>query len=59
MSYLLPRVFLSSETGAVDNTACRDFCGLDTLSASQVLRRLRDRDLLQKKGAGSQTLLLA
>jgi len=43
------------ETGAVDNTACRDFCGLDTLSASHMLRRLRDRGLLEKQGAGSRT----
>lgn len=43
------------ETGAVDNTACRDFCGLDTLAASLVLRRLRDRGLLEKQGAGSRT----
>jgi ATP-dependent DNA helicase RecG len=43
------------ETGAVDNTACRDFSGLDTLSASLVLRRLRDRGLLEKQGSGSRT----
>lgn len=43
------------ETGAVDNTACRDFSGLDTLTASQVLRRLRDRGLLFKQGSGSRT----
>ena len=43
------------ETGAVDNTACRDFSGLDTLQASNVLRRLRDRGLLQKQGAGNRT----
>ena len=42
-------------TGAVDNTACRDFSGIDTLTASRVLRRLRDRGLLEKQGAGSQT----
>ncbi|MGU5617065.1 ATP-binding protein [Aeromonas caviae] len=42
-------------TGAVDNSACRDFCGLDTLSASLVLRRLRDRGLLEKQGAGNRT----
>ena len=42
-------------TGAVDNTACREFCGLDTLAASQVLRRLRDRRLLEKQGGGSRT----
>ncbi len=42
-------------TGAVDNTACRDFSGLDTLAASRVLRRLRDKGLLEKQGSGSQT----
>jgi ATP-dependent DNA helicase RecG len=42
-------------TGAVDNTACRDFSGLETLTASRVLRRLRDRGLLEKQGSGSQT----
>ena len=42
-------------TGAVDNTACRDFSGLDTLTASRVLRRLRDRGLLEKHGAGNRT----
>ncbi len=42
-------------TGAVDNSACRDFSGLDTLAASRVLRRLRDRGLLDKAGAGSRT----
>lgn len=42
-------------TGAVDNTACREFCGLDTLAASQVLRRLRDRRLLEKQGGGNRT----
>ena len=43
------------ETGMVDNTACRDFSGLDTLQASNVLRRLRDRGLLEKQGAGNRT----
>lgn len=43
------------ETGAVDNTACRDVCGLDTLTASRVLRRLRDRHLLHKQDSGSRT----
>jgi len=42
-------------TGAVDNTACRDFSGLDTLTASRVLRRLRDKDLLDKQGSGNRT----
>ena len=43
------------ETGMVDNTACRDLSGLDTLQASNVLRRLRDRGLLEKQGAGNRT----
>ena len=43
------------ETGVVDNTACRDFSELDTLQASSLLRRLRDRGLLAKQGAGSRT----
>lgn len=43
------------ETGMVDNMACRDFSELDTLQASSLLRRLRDRGLLQKQGAGSRT----
>ena len=43
------------ETGTVDNTACRDLSGLDTLQASNVLRRLRDRGLLEKQGAGNRT----
>ena len=42
-------------TGAVDNTACRDFSGLDTLTASRVLRRLRDKGLLGKQGGGNRT----
>ncbi|WPL19600.1 Divergent AAA domain protein [Thiorhodovibrio winogradskyi] len=43
------------ETGAVDNTACRDFSDLDTLTASVTLRRLRDRGLLVKQGGGNRT----
>ena len=43
------------ENGTVDNTACRDLSGLDTLQASSVLRRLRDRGLLEKQGAGNRT----
>jgi hypothetical protein len=46
------------ETDAVDNAACRDFCGLDTLTASLVLRRLRDRGLLLK-GFGEPDALCA
>jgi ATP-dependent DNA helicase RecG len=43
------------ETGLVDNMACRDFSSLDTLQASSLLRRLRDRGLLEKQGAGNRT----
>ena len=42
-------------TGAVDNTACREFSGLDTLQASLLLRRLRDRGVLEKQGGGNRT----
>ena len=42
-------------TGAVDNSACRDFSDMDTLTASRVLRRLRDHGLLEKQGAGNRT----
>lgn len=42
-------------TGAVDNAACRDFSGLDTLSASKTLRKLRDKGLLIKQGSGNRT----
>ncbi|WP_248769415.1 RNA-binding domain-containing protein [Pseudomonas sp. MWU12-2345] len=41
---------------AVDNAALRDISGLDTLAASQVLRRLHhDRGLLVKGGGGPST----
>ena len=43
------------EIGTVDNAACRDFSGLDTLTASNLLRRLRDRGLLEKQGSGKRT----
>ena len=43
------------ESHATGNSACRDFSGLDTLAASRVLRRLRDRGLLDKRGRGSST----
>lgn len=45
----------ASESDTLDNSACRDFSGLDTLAASRVLRRLRDRGLLDKEGSGSVT----
>lgn len=43
------------ENAMVNNTACRSFSNLDTLQASNVLRRLRDRGLLEKQGAGNRT----
>ena len=39
----------------VDNASLRSLMGLDTLGASQILRRLRDRGLLQLHPAGSQS----
>ncbi|MCP9895387.1 hypothetical protein KBZ20_16605 [Vulcanococcus limneticus Candia 3F8] len=39
----------------VDNASLRQLMGLDTLAASQVLRRLRDRSMLELHGAGSQS----
>jgi ATP-dependent DNA helicase RecG len=39
--------------GRVDNARLRQMSGLDTLSASQVLRRLRDRGLLALHAAGA------
>ena len=37
----------------VDNASLRSLMGLDTLGASQILRRLRDRDLLELHPAGA------
>lgn len=39
--------------GRVDNARMRTVAGLDTLKASILLRRLRDRGLLKLRGAGS------
>ena len=43
------------EMGAIDNAAYREINQTDTLNASTHLRRLRDLDLLEKKGSGSRT----
>lgn len=43
------------EAGAINNGTYRELTRLDTLSASQSLRRLRDAGLLQQKGRGSAT----
>jgi ATP-dependent DNA helicase RecG len=43
------------ELGAIDNAAYRAINRTDTLSASGHLRRLRDLELLEMKGAGNRT----
>lgn len=43
------------EAGAIDNATYRALNKVDTLSASQALRRLRDAGLLTQKGRGSAT----
>ncbi|MDE3106499.1 MAG: transcriptional regulator, partial [Acidobacteriota bacterium] len=43
------------EQGAIDNAMYRGLNRVDTLSASQALRRLRDAGLLEQKGRGSGT----
>lgn len=43
------------ELGAIDNAAYRTINRTDTLDASGHLRRLRDLELLEMKGAGSRT----
>ena len=43
------------ELGAINNAAYRDINHTDTLEASTHLRRLRDMDLLEKKGSGNKT----
>jgi ATP-dependent DNA helicase RecG len=39
----------------VDNASLRQLMGLDTLAASQILRRLRDRSMLELHRAGAQS----
>jgi ATP-dependent DNA helicase RecG len=46
------------ETGAITNAAYRAVNHVDVLAASQHLRRLRDRGLLQQKGKGAETYYL-
>ena len=43
------------ELGAIDNQACRQLNALDSLASSTELRRLRDLELLDKKGKSSAT----
>jgi ATP-dependent DNA helicase RecG len=50
------RALLQAHRNAqVNNASLRSLMGLDTLGASQVLRRLRDRRLLELHRAGSQS----
>ena len=50
------RALLQAHRNAqVNNASLRSLMGLDTLGASQVLRRLRDRGLLELHRAGSQS----
>jgi ATP-dependent DNA helicase RecG len=42
-----------SRTGRIDNARLRTIAGLDTLGASTLLRRLRDRGLLELHAAGA------
>jgi len=46
---------VAREVGAIDNATWRDTNKVDTLTASQSLKRLRDAGLLQQKGRGSAT----
>ncbi|MDD4933898.1 MAG: ATP-binding protein [Methylacidiphilaceae bacterium] len=43
------------EQGAIDNAMYRELNRVDTIGASQALRRLRDAGLLEQKGRGSGT----
>ena len=43
------------EQGAIDNAMYRELNRIDTLGASQALRRLRDAGLLEQRGRGSGT----
>lgn len=43
------------EQGAIDNAMYRELNRVDTLAASQTLRRLRDAGLLEQKGRGAAT----
>jgi ATP-dependent DNA helicase RecG len=46
---------VAREAGAIDNATWRDINKVDTLTASQSLKKLRDAGLLQQKGRGSAT----
>lgn len=46
---------VAREVGAMDNQTYREINKVDTLTASQALKRLRDKGLLAQKGRGSAT----
>lgn len=46
---------VTREVGAIDNATWRDINKVDTLTASQGLKKLRDAGLLQQQGRGSAT----
>ncbi|MDO9960021.1 ATP-binding protein [Glaesserella parasuis] len=49
---------LARETGFVDNSGLREISALDTLAASKLLGKLRDKHLLDKFGKGQYTFYL-
>lgn len=49
------RALVVREQGAIDNAMYRELNRVDTIAASQALRRLRDAGLLEQKGRGSAT----
>ncbi|MDO9798170.1 ATP-binding protein [Glaesserella parasuis] len=49
---------LARETGFVDNSGLREISSLDTLAASKLLGKLRDKHLLDKFGKGQYTFYL-
>lgn len=48
-------LIVARESGALDNASYRELNRVDTLTASQALKRLRDAGLLEQKGRGSAT----
>ena len=48
-------LLMAHRRGRVDNAALRSVTGLDTLRASQLLRGLRDRELLTMQGRGADS----
>ena len=51
-------LIFAREAEAIDNLTLRHLTGMDTLSASQCLQKLRDSGLLEQKGKGRSTYYL-